>query len=76
VICTRIIAVGWSLWVEDDMGNLTGSPLMSEQGTEFAGRAANVDAGEPEGYERAVPTPLMRVEVRGGTGPASHIVLT
>jgi hypothetical protein len=67
--------VGRGLRVEDDVGNLAGLPLVGEQGTEFAGGATDVETGEPDSYERAVPTPLVRVKVRGGTGPISHVVL-
>src|SRR5215210_5739596 len=76
VICTRIIAVGRGLRVEDDVGNLASLPLVSEQGTEFKGGAAYVEMGKADGYERAVPAPLVRIKVGSGAGPASHVVLT
>ncbi|MDQ3925966.1 MAG: hypothetical protein M3272_03125 [Actinomycetota bacterium] len=75
VLRAGIIAVGRGLRVEDDMGNLAGLPLVSEQGTEFEGGTTYVEVRKPDGYERAVPAPLVRVEPWRGTGPTSHIVL-
>jgi hypothetical protein len=76
VVRARIVALWWSCRVEDDVGNLAGLPLVLEQGTEFEGGAADVEVSEPDGYERAVPAPLVRIKFRGGAGPASHVVLT
>jgi hypothetical protein len=76
VFRTGIIAVRRSLRAEDNVGYLASDPLVGKQGTEFEGGAADVEVGEPDGYERAVPAPLVRIKLRGGTGPAFHIVLT
>jgi hypothetical protein len=76
VLRAGIIAVGRGLRVEDDVGNLAGLPLVGEQGAEFEGGAADVEVGEPDGYERAVPAPLVRIKFRSGTGPTSYIVFT
>jgi len=71
-----VIAVRRSLWVEDDVGNLASLPLVSEQGTELEGGAADVEVSKADGYKRAVPAPLVRIKVRSCAGPTSHVVST
>jgi hypothetical protein len=76
MIRAGIIALWRGLRVEDNVGNLASLPLVSEQGAEFEGGAACVEVGEPNGYERTIPAPLVRIESRCGAGPLPHIVLT
>jgi hypothetical protein len=75
VLSARIVALRRSLWVEDDVGNLAGFPLVGEEGTEFESGTADIEVGEPDGYKCGIPAPLMRVEFRGGFCPTAHVVL-
>jgi hypothetical protein len=75
VLRTGVIAVGRGLRVKDDVGNLAGPPLVVKEATELAGGAADVEVGEPDGYERTIPAPLVGIEPRCGASPPPHIVL-
>jgi len=48
---------------------------MGEQGTELEGGTTHVEVRKLDSYERAVPAPLVRIKLPGGTGPPSHVVL-
>jgi hypothetical protein len=63
------------LRIEDYVGNLAGPPLMLKEGEELLRSATGVEVGEPDSDERAVPAPLVWVEVGSGAGPVSHVVL-
>ena len=69
------VALWRGLWIENDMGNLAGPPLVLEEGEEFPRDTTGAQVGEPDSNERAVPAPLVRVEVGGGAGPISHVVV-
>ena len=63
------------LRIEDYVGNLVGPTLMPKEGEELFRSATGVEVGEPDSDERAVPAPLVWVEVGSGAGPISHVVL-
>ncbi len=74
VLRPREVALGRSILVEDYVGYLAGPPLVGEERLQFPGGAPDVEVGEADGDERAVPTPLVRVEFRRGLRPPSHVV--
>src|SRR5215216_4133377 len=75
VLRTWEVARWRSLRIEDNVRHLTGPPLMLKEGEELPRGATGVEMGEPDSDQRAVPAPLVRVEVGGGAGPISHVVL-
>jgi hypothetical protein len=46
-----------------------------EEGEELPRGATGVEMGEPDSDKRAIPAPLVRVEVGSGASPISHVVL-
>jgi hypothetical protein len=74
VLRSREVALRRGLWVEDDVGDLAGPPLVGKEGKQFLRGATGVEVGETNGNERTVPAPLVRIKVGSGTGPISHIV--
>jgi hypothetical protein len=69
------VAVRWGLRIEDNVRHLPAPPLVLKEGEELPRSATGVEMGEPDSNKRAVPAPLVRVEVGGGASPISHIVL-
>ncbi len=63
------VAPRGGLRVKHYVGNLAGPPLVLKEGEELRRGATGVEVGEPDSYERAVPTPLVRIEVGSGAGP-------
>jgi hypothetical protein len=70
----REVALWWGLLVKDYVRHLACLPLVGEERLELSGRAVGVEMGEADGNKRGVPTPLVRIELRSGLGPSSHIV--
>ena len=63
MIGTGEVALRRSLGIEDDVGNLAGSPLMLKKREQLSGGAISIEVRQPYGDETAVPAPLVRVEV-------------
>jgi hypothetical protein len=69
------VAARRSLHIEDYVGYLPGSPLVLKEGEELLRGATSAEVGETNSDERAVPAPLVGVEVGSGAGSISHVVL-
>ena len=68
------IAVRWGLGIEYNVGHLPAPPLVLKEGEELPRSATGVEMGEPDSNKRAVPAPLVGIEIGRGAGPISHVV--
>ncbi len=68
------VASGRSIGIKDDVRYLAGGPLGIEKSPQLAGGAASVEMSQPDGDERAVPAPLVGIEMRSGLGPGAEVI--
>src|SRR3954453_13450972 len=68
------VALWGGVRVEDYVGKLAGGPLAAEEGLQLLGGAPIVQVCQAQSDKGAVPAPLVRVELWGGSGPGLKAV--